>query len=298
MSDGSILGLEEDLQTKGKRKTRLIPKVKISPILKKEKKEEVSYASAFFRGKSVFVKVQDVSLNKIVKIAMQKVGATILQDASLIADIVISEKPINIVPPALGRSRGSALVKSFSLQAQTPINVLISQIPWIYTIVSKELQSENLNLPSTTTNTMTTPSGIVPKTKISNQIDVVPDKTMIVADTLSRFRPQVQVLRNIPTLYFGDTPKGYTVSPFEPLPDDFGPSMERIKSHLIPKGEHEYQKEPSNNAYCELCCCYFKNAAEHHNSAEHKYHMYTHIWDDFDEISTIITQKRFNTLPV
>ena len=327
MSSGSILGLQEDLGLPNKKRISSKPKVSMPDNLITKKQTEIGIPQSFFRGISVFVHIQDQNLCQIVKFAMQQVGANVLQEFSLMADLIISDKQVNLIPPSLGRSRGSALVKSANLPAKMPQLVLVGQIRWVFDIVPKEIQDELIAQQtaqkghsqdkqsatttaqastafhtaktsathSTTTHStanLTTPSTKQISKRIK-QLEIVPNKTMIVADSQSRYRPLIQLVMNVPELHFGDTPKGFTISPFERLPDDFRPAMEKIRFHLLPRPESMFQRGPSNNSYCEICGCSFKNAEEHHQSQEHKYHLTSHIWDDFDDLSNYITENKF-----
>ena len=330
MSSGSILGLQEDLNIPNKNKIKNTPKVKLPQNLNTKKQTPPSIPQQFFRGNSVFIHINDAGLDQLVRIAMEKLEVTILQDFSLMADIIISDKPINLIPPSLGRSRGSMLVRTANLPTKMPNLILINQIPWIFDIVPKDIQDELLqpqiasqiqnsslfpglttapvsakhNTPTSTaihsTSNPPAPGQQAPiqLSKHVKQIDIIPSRTMIVADTQSRYRPAVQYVKTFPELHYGDTPKGYTISPFVKLPEDFGPSMERVRYLLQPKPDATYQKGPSNNSYCEICGCSFKNAEEHHTSPEHKIHVHSHIWDDFDDLSLYITQKKFFNIPL
>ena len=142
MSSGSILGLQEELKLPNKIEPVKHPRVHMPPFIPTKKKENATVPSSFFRGTSVFIHIQDETIEKVMKEVLPKIGATILQDYSLMVDCVISDKQINLLPPTNQKSRGSALLKSANIEPKTPRLVLINQIPWIYSMVSKDLQNE------------------------------------------------------------------------------------------------------------------------------------------------------------
>ena len=281
MSADSILGLQEELQQSPKKRVTFSPKIAVKTPQKPKDSTFSGIPQSFFRGVNVFIQINDRAIKRLLTLAMSKSGAVVLEDSSLFADYIISDKQINIVSPSINRSRGSVMLKSINVEKKIPKLILIQQIPWVFAYVPR-LEGENIAIPDYA-------SDIIKQIEFQNS----KKNMMIVADIDSRFRPNVQVMKNIPKLYFGDVPRGYTLSPFEKLPLDFEPEMERIRARLKPRTEESYQRGPSDNSYCDLCSCSFRNAEEHHCSQEHKYHTNSEEWLDFDELSAFITNKKF-----
>jgi hypothetical protein len=211
----------------------------------------------FFKGKSVFIQISQKKLNEHIKINLTKAGAVVLSELVIFVDFILSDNPIQIIPAAT-RSRGSKLVKMTNAELYTPKNILLRQIPWVLEDDVTEKEEKNL---------------------------------VVVADALSRLRPNFLYMRAVPCIYYYDVPRGYTVTPLEKEPANINETMESIRRRAskpveVPKG-------PPDNSYCEICGTLYCSAVQHRKSREHMIHKYTDVWDNFDKLAETINSSCF-----
>ena len=261
MSAESILGLTEDLlpANKSGRST-----IKIGASKPEREKTDTIISKSFFRDKTVYINLTDTKIIERIQNSLTQLNVKIIRDM-LLAEIIISPTPVKLNLPNPNSSRGALLLKNASIIHELPKLVLLKQIPWAV----REYEPEKF-------------------------INV--NELTIVADLFSRYRPNFQRNSHNPKIHLGYVPKGYTITPFEQIPTAIEPTMKRIQSHLKPRDEADYVKGPQDGDYCEICGCSFQNAEQHHNSPEHIYNSTDHVWEDFDCLANLTTQKKYQKL--
>lgn len=258
MSIGSILGLTDEIIPKNKT-VKFSAKIEVDKY-QKDRTDNLIQKS-FFRDKSVYINLTDAFLIERIQNALTSAGAKVTLDF-LLAEFIISPKPVKFNIPNPSTSRGSMLLKNANIQHELPKVILLKQIPWVFRDPEADKQPSN-------------------------------DDLIIVADLFSRYRPIFQKDNHKPQLHFGSIPKGYTITPFEQIPSDLEPTMKKIQSHLKPRDEGDYIRGPQNGDYCELCGCSFPNAELHHSSQEHCCNSTDHEWEEFDNLSNYITKTKY-----
>ena len=150
------------------------------------------------------------------------------------------------------RSRGAKLTNKNKL----PKIIYINKIPWIF------------------------------DTPLLNNSNYV-----IISEINQKCRPIQQIIKNLPILFFENVPKGYTVSPFTPLPDDIDSLMNKIKSQIEGIKKIEPINGPNSGGYCELCSENFTTSHIHRNSPKHEENSNGLKWFEFDEFSNKINEN-------
>jgi hypothetical protein len=114
---------------------------------------------------------------------------------------------------------------------------------------------------------------------------------IVVADTTGKSRPCFAVVYNMPTLNFDRVPKGYTISPFVPIPADFEKLVKYRECAKQNKPQFELPDGPADNGYCELCNCSFDNGGIHRTGPDHRRNATNP--DTFVALDDVIGQLKF-----
>lgn len=210
-------------------------------------KSRQCFSEVFFEGITVFLKISDTETFNIARDALERVGATVMTELPYMADYIVSDKEISIPVITHPKSRGRSLVEASIGKSQTlPKVILTSQIPWIYTPKANINRTENIDF-----------------SNMSHGNDIFIKNMMVVTNgIMAPFFKELEM----PKLFFGDVPKGYTVSPFKPI---------IINKEItdIQKNHTQNQNEPA------------KYQPEHSRNYD---------WSVFDEISEDINSKFIN----
>jgi hypothetical protein len=137
-----------------------------------------------FKGVCVCVQSEDPMEVQHISRALWLVGAVVRSSGDESVQIVVSPHRIP-APPS--RSRGCRLVRSVSPATRPVCNVLISQIPWVPSVLraNEDLQR-------------------------TNQVNRI-----VVADARGGVPPSFLDISDMPQLHFDPVPKGYFRSPFD-----------------------------------------------------------------------------------
>ncbi|OHT15271.1 hypothetical protein TRFO_42615 [Tritrichomonas foetus] len=183
-----------------------------------------------FNDLSIFISLSNITMTEIIQYSLLQKCSPKLVISPYFADIVISDKPI-VLPP-IPSSRGKKTLKNSSrnnFKTKQPRVILLDQIPWIYDPI------------------------IETKARTAMQLREIPEKkvdSIVVSDIRHQYRPNVKKLQ-FPELFFPPKKlKGYTLSPFNPVPHNFGKQQQNasnannnnIQSSLI------FPTNASNNA--------------------------------------------------
>jgi hypothetical protein len=202
-----------------------------------------------FKGLSVYVQSEDPTESLHVSQALQLVGA-VVRSSSECVDVVISPSRLARTPPTPTRSRGRRLLAAAASDPKPAKNVLISQIPWVPDVLRAHGQA--------------------------NQDDTA----IVVADARQQLRPMFFALPEIPTLHFGEIPRGYCRSPFDAIPDD---------AVVVASGKARGEAVgPPPRGFCELCDVQYNDGEMHHRSAAHLANSEGDMWGTFDRIAEMM----------
>ena len=204
------------------------------------------------------MKLQNANLQKNVQTALIHAGAQIINQSPFLAELCISENPINFSDPSLVKSRGARLVASASSKQKPPLFIPLQTVLWA---TEKPV-----------------------------------DKTapyMIVADAEGRCQPLHALISNQPKLYLQSFPKGYTLSPFSVPPDDVSAVIKKAQPSQT--AQPVFVDGPQNAGYCEVCGENFAVPENHRRSAKHQASITDSKWAAFDEISEEINESFFET---
>ena len=240
------------------------PQILKTPVEKKEKCPGILHPT-IFAGHNVAVRLNDAAQKSIIEESLKRIGSNICSETNPIIDIVVSDKPIRIVPmPINYRSRGNRLAAAIKKQAETtnqPQVVLVQQIPWA-----------------------------LKQTKSQEETTEVKDKEVfkgiVVADETHVKRPLFRQMTKMPTLYFADIPRGYFFTPFTQPPQDPVKLVQKYENYSKQKDEKQATPlGPADDGFCEICGCSFKDAKAHHESPEHQAKANDEsLWKDFDSL--------------
>ena len=178
-------------------------------------------------------------------------GAIIISDptGNIVPDIIVSES----APEKCARTIEAARAKYMKRihERKVPKVVLENQIPWIFWS-PKRLES----------------------------IREARGHKIVVADVGEKYRPAYKVLVDPVTLHFGTVPRGYVVTPFNPIIEV--PVERKRETPTVACAS------PSAHGFCEICKVSFGNPEEHHTS---KGHMARVAGDDmWSPLDALITQ--------
>jgi hypothetical protein len=113
-------------------------------------------------------------------------------------------------------------------------------------------------------------------------------QAMVVADCLRKSRPNFTLTKELPQLYFGPIPRWYTTTPFAPIP-------ERLVEHRgrVMLCNADFEGNPPDDGYCELCLIGFAEAQEHRRSKEHQRRVNNGAFRRVDEvIDEVLAMRR------
>ena len=235
-----------------------------APVKLKVSKKKINiqtnrqYAPFLFKNRRVFIKLQNPTLQNTVQTSLMHVGAQIINQSPFLAEICISDQPINFNDPSLVKSRGAKLATRASSKQKPPIFIPLQTILW-----AKEKPIAK-NAPY-----------------------------MIIADSEGRYRPLQGIIHNQPQLYLQTVPKGYTLSPFTVPPDDISSVIKKQKQ--MQSVQPVFVDGPQNAGYCEVCGENFAVPENHRHSAKHQASISDPKWAEFDEISEEINESFFDT---
>jgi len=250
---------EEDLLLKPKKIVYDSPKVSYV-------RKDVSYCvipPSFLSGMTVWLNIEDAMTANQVSLSLENCGATIISKLPLMADYIVSEKPTTVSTIGIKKTRGYNLVQMSTFEQKTPTVILLKQIPWVfdYHFTKDTILEEELSI----------------------------SKEIVVAETGGRLRPIHKAVDPV-KIYHGKTPNGYSISPFEPIPENIEFMMEKLNSHIHSKTVQSNNKNPLIGAYCEICRTQIKCPDQHHESEEHKRNIKEKEWKEFDELSEKINR--------
>ena len=238
-------------------------KTKVSLTIRNQSPPRALIAPSFFDNLSVFVSMPNKELTEMVHFALSQRCAVQYTISPILADIVVSDQ--NFVLPSLPNTRGRKLLKNIKL----PHIVTLEQIPWVYQTIIQSTQY-----------TTKTPKAAQVVLKNEPKLDRI-----VVADIQHHYRPIIKNLE-FPKLYFPTKKiKGYTISPFNPIPSKYEEAIR--KSHSNPTLK-ETPKNPPEHGFCELCQICYDDPVEHHNSFSHKRNSDMFRWMEFDQLSSMI----------
>jgi hypothetical protein len=212
-----------------------------------------------FRGLNVFVQSDNPTEQSSVRQALQLAGA-VVRESSESVDIVVSPSRVVNAPAPQPRSRGARLV----LAAGPPPpakNVLIRQLPWVPVVLKRHEEAQKA-------------------------VSVAAPPIAVVADSSRQYAPVYRPLTTIPELHFGDVPRGYSDSPFDPIP-----TTEVALARIRNRAAHHpvLVNEVPRKGFCEPCQAEYLDAGLHRPSPLHQARAVADLnWVEFDQIATII----------
>ena len=217
---------------------------------------------SFFQNQNVFLFINNLDFKEKLAKKLEEIGAFISENMNYLNDIIISEKPVETPEKMFRKLNSNRFINALNIKEKTPKNILLQQIPWAYG-----------------------------KSKKLTHVSIGSELKIVIADIEGKYLPKYKILNIKPTLYYGNTPKGYYFSPFIPLPDDFTNFIQKNKNHST-KNIVDVKNFPSDNQYCGLCKCKFENAERHHQTEEHIYHANNmEEWEKFDNLSYIMSKS-------
>jgi hypothetical protein len=103
---------------------------------------------------------------------------------------------------------------------------------------------------------------------------------MVVADCTLKCRPSLKLMPELPQLCLGAVPRGYTTTPFSAIAARAGDH----KSAGAARDALDFEADPPDGGYCELCLITFGEAAEHRRSKEHRRRATADAFQGVDEV--------------
>jgi hypothetical protein len=205
-----------------------------------------------FRGVCVRVQSEDPREVQHVSRALRLVGAIVRSSGDESVEIVVSPHRI------LSRSRGSQLLLSVLPAPRLVRNVLISQIPWVPSVLRAH---EDLH-----------------KTEQANRI--------VVADARGRVQPAFLDMPDLPRLHFEAVPRGYVYSPFDPVLDSWEALAATYKDRIAQPPA--VAPGPPDRGHCDLCEVMYVAAELHRQSADHQAKCADGRWDKFEVLAKLL----------
>jgi hypothetical protein len=208
-----------------------------------------------FKGVRVCVQSEDPNEVQHISRALRLVGAVVRSLGDESVDVVVSP---DRVPAPLSRSRGSRLLVSVSPAPRAVRNVLISQIPWVPSVLGahEEVhQAEQVN-------------------------------RVVVADARGRLPPAFLDISDLPRLHLDPVPKGYVRGPFEPTLDNAETFVAAYEDRIAQPAA--VAPGPPDRGHCDLCEVKYVFAELHRQSADHQAKCADGRWDKFDALANLI----------
>jgi hypothetical protein len=209
-------------------------------------------APTLFRGVCVCVQSEDPREVQHVSRALRLVGAVVRSCGDESIEIVVSPRRL---PAPVSRSRGSRLLLSVS-QTPRPIrNVLISQIPWVPSVLRAHDDLQQAN-------------------------------RVVVADARGRVPPAFLDMSELPHLHLGPVPKGYVRSPFDPVIDNWETIAAAYEERIAQPPA--IAPGPPERGHCDLCELKYASAELHRQSSDHQAKCADGRWDKFDALAKLL----------
>ncbi|EAY04924.1 hypothetical protein TVAG_016960 [Trichomonas vaginalis G3] len=229
-----------------------------------------------FTGLKILIRIQDTTVRSQVAACLSAIGAKICPENFPAVDAVVSDRPIRLISTQqmnIGMSRGNLLAAQMARHmSSSPQVILLSQIPWA-----------NVQKP------LTQASKIQETQHIVETQEATPFVGIVVADDKSCYKPLFKQMNKMPVIFDNSVPRGYYFTPFTQPPKDPSVLLAKFANYSKQKEEcNAAQMGPSDNGFCELCGCSFKNAQAHRMSPEHVNNMQVEKkWAEFDALSDL-----------
>lgn len=225
-----------------------------------------------FKGCCVFINVSNPFIRNQVSVAMEKLGAQVVSQSILLANIIISEKSISI-SEFKSSTIGSRNVNKIGF---VPKVVLLKQIPWVFDVAKSDeftaVKQAELNA--------------------RKDAEINDDSRIVVADDRHKYRPEVKIFKKgtLPELHIQRVfNHDYINTPFSPVPENVDQACKRNAKSA--KKNVELNNNPPENGYCEVCQTRYNSAAIHHSCFDHRRNSNSFRWCDFDSLANFLNRK-------
>lgn len=219
---------------------------------------------SLFDHTTVYVQISDEKTRDIVKSALPQIGATVLNEASIISDIIIADQQITLKSPTRNNTRGLRMLTTVREIPKQPRVIQLKQIPWIFDIH---------------------PPIIEPVEESEDE----EERMIVVADIDSRFRPNFKLITNeLLTLNYEKVPKWYFFSPFDIIPENVEEQYSRAKRCFKSR---PILTQPADGGICDICNNKYESASLHRVSTDHQYHVLNADWSDLDSFAEELNSK-------
>jgi hypothetical protein len=234
-----------------------------APLASSPKRSETApfIGHGLFQNLHVYVETEDSLQTESICKAMKLVGA-VVQSSKDEADVIVSSQRV-LYPVTQRPTRGAKLVASVCGQVSPAKNVLVSQIPWVSTLLNKPIEKER---------------------KVQSLM-------VVVADIRGTYRPHFSVLNEVPKLCLEMRPRGYTSPPFDNFDSD--PDHTVKKHKFMMHQRFAAAVGPEGEGYCDLCDTAYLDAQQHRASIDHQRTASPASWKAFDALA-----REFNLLSI
>lgn len=237
----------------------------------------------FFVKAPVAVLIKDEETKKLIEEQLISAGAQIVPSSQaryLVSESQIIQHPdISFVSTKLKRSRThQSSHLSHETLSPSQKNILLSQIPWTIQNTPKQ------DTKSRTFSPVFTPPEIKPS-KIN-------DMVLVISDMKKNLSPIIRQLKSDPTLYIGEVPKNYPVTPFDPIHPQSIELMRKYKETI--KSKPHIEIGMPKTGFCAICEQNYHNAEMHHRSFVHTTQAEKLDWTEFDQLALILNAQFIN----